>query len=700
MGDKIVQAIRGPVAVLTLNDPPSNTLSPALRAALIGALDQAAAETSVRAILLLAAAPGFPAGADLSEFDQPRTPTLAELCTRVEGSVKPVVAGIQGAALGGGLDLALACHYRLAEPSARLGFPEIGLGLVPMGGGSQRLPRLVGAGAALDMLLSGGPVTGEAALALRLVDALGPGGAGFVAFAQDYAAKLAETGAQPRPTRDRRDGLIDGRAYMAAVATRRKAMRDEPVLAATRLVDCVEAAALMSFEVGLEVERAAFEDCRDTPESRALRHAVLSERRAARHLPGAGGPRALPPARIGVAGGGPEAALVAFDALAAGLDVTLVAPGMPALEAAVARVDRLCDAAIARGALTEADRDARLDRLSGAVETAAVADEPLVLVAPGILADAATGAALMSDLARDTGAGTVLAVATPWADTAALAEASGAAERVLAFVPAGSGMRLVEIGATPQTGAAAVATAVGMARRMGRTAIGCAAAPGLVVGRIRAALHRAADRLLEDGATPLGIDRALQRHGFAIGPYRMRDAEGLDPDLARLRRKSAAVQSDPPPSLEDYLAELGWLGRIAGRGWYRYADGPGETADDPDVLAVIADERRVAGLTARAIDEAEIVARCMDAMANEGARLVRTRQVRVPSDIDVAMLHGAMFPRWRGGPMLAADIGGIPALERRLRHWAGGRDAEFWAPDPLIVDLRKNGRDFASLNGA
>jgi 3-hydroxyacyl-CoA dehydrogenase len=192
----------------------------------------------------------------------------------------------------------------------------------------------------------------------------------------------------------------------------------------------------------------------------------------------------------------------------------------------------------------------------------------------------------------------------------------------------------------------------------------------------------------------------LQRYGFPIGPYRLRDAEGLDPDLARLRRKAANGPSGPPPALEDYLTELGWLGRIAGRGWYRYVDGPGETANDPDVLAVIADERRVTGIEARTISEAEIVARCLDAMANEGARLVRTRQVRVPSDIDVAMLHGAMFPRWRGGPMLAADIGGIPALERRLLHWAKGRDAAFWTPDPLIVDLRKNGRDFAALNGA
>ena len=700
MADKIVEAIRGPVAVLTLDDPPTNALTPGLRAGLIEAIGRAEANSTVRVVLLLAAPPGYPAGADLAEFDAPQPPDLAELCSRIEVCRKPVVAGIQGAALGGGLDLALACHYRLAEPTSRLGFPEIGLGVVPQGGGTQRLPRLVGAAAALDMLLGGVPVTGESALALRLVDALGPSGAGFASFAEDYAAKLAATGARPRPTRDRRDGLADGRAYLAAVATRRKAMRDEPVLAATRLVDCVEATALMSFDVGLEVERAAFDDCRNTPESLALRHAVQAERRAARSLAAATSRRAPPPPRVGIAGDGAETALLAFDCLAAGLDVTLVASGMAALETSVARVDRLCDGAIARGTLTEAERDARLDRLSGAVELAALSDETLVLVAAAHDADETTRNALMADLGRETGAETVLAVATRWADTAALAEASGAAERVLALVPAGSGLRLVEIGATPRTGAAAVATAAGLARRMGRMAIGCAAAPGLVVGRVRAALHRATDRLLEEGATPAGIDVALQRYGFPLGPYRMRDAEGLDPEVARLRRKAASAQVDPPPALEDYLTELGWLGRAAGRGWYRYADGLGEKADDPDVLAVIADERRVMGIEPRQIADDEIVARCLDAMANEGARLVRTRQVRVPSDIDVAMLHGAMFPRWRGGPMLAADLGGIPALERRLRRWSAGRDAGFWAPDPLIVDLRKNGRDFATLNGA
>jgi 3-hydroxyacyl-CoA dehydrogenase len=697
MADLIVRTNRGPVAVLTLSAPPSNALTSAVRAALIAALDAVGRDPAATAVVLAAAPPGFPAGADLAEFDRPAAPSVADLCAAVERCPKPVVAAMEGTALGSGFDLALACHYRVAHPAARMGFPEIGLGVVPQGGGTQRLPRLAGAAAALDLLLGGVPIGAEEARRLRIIDGIGPDGPGFVGYAAAFADRLAATGARARPTSERREGLADGRAYMAEVVARRQAVRGEPVLAATRAVDCVEAALLLPFHLGLEAEHAAFEDCAASAESRALRHAVVSEHRAARTMATAAG-KSPPPTRVAITGSGNETALLAVACLRAGLDVTIVEDDLPSLEERVGQVDRLCEAAIARGNLTEAARDACLDRLSGAVDTATLADDPVVLAAIPAALDDAGAVAAVNRIAEATAPGATVGVVSRWHDLSGLA-ATAHAPRVAVFQPAGAGLRLVEIAAGPRTGTAALGVLAGLARRLGQTAIGCAARPGLVLGRMGTVLHTATDRLLEEGATPAAIDAALQAHGFPAGPYRLRDAEGIDPDIARLRRRAAEARSLPVSALEAYLVELGWLGRVAGRGWYRYANGPGETADDPDLLAVLADERRELGLTARTVSADEIVARCMDALANEGARLLRAREVRVPSDIDLALLHGAVFPRWRGGPMFAADAGGIPALERRLIRWAAaGRDAGFWTPDPLIVDLRKNGRDFAAMN--
>jgi 3-hydroxyacyl-CoA dehydrogenase len=698
MVQTVVRAIRGNVAVLTLDAPPGNTLSAPVRADLMAALAGAATDPAVVAVVIAAAPPGYPSGAVLAEIDRAETPTLAALCSAAETLPKPVVAAVDGAALGAGLDLALACHYRIAHPGARLGFPEIGLGVVPSGGGTQRLPRLVGAGPALDMLLGGVPVTADAAQAMRLIDAIGPGGAAFLDYAVDFAAQLAATGARSRPTRSRRDGFADGRAYLAEVATRRAAVRGEPVLAATRAVDCVEAAMIMSFEQGLEAEQAALEDCAATTESRALRHAVLAERRAARHLASMAGRES--PRSVGIAGHLDAAAPLALACLEAGLEVTLHAPGLPVLEATVARVDRLCDAAIARGTLSEAERDARLDRLSGAIDSTAMAGERLVLVPLSPAQDTAAGSAVLARVLAATAPSATVGIVSAWHDVGSLVAGLPDPARVVAVLPAPAGLRLAEVGATPRSSAAAVADAARLARQLGRVTIGCTARPGLVLGRMLAALHHACDRLLEDGATPRRIDAALRRYGFPVGPYRMRDAEGTSPDLVRLRRQAQQARGITPPVIEDYLAELGWFGRAAGRGWYRYSDGPGDTEDDPDVLAVIADERRELGLTARIVSEAEIVTRCLDALANTGAALLRARDVRGPADIDLAMMHGALFPRWRGGPMFAADAGGIPALERRLLRLAEGRDPGFWGPDPLITDLRKNGRAFGDLGVA
>ncbi|WP_212523878.1 enoyl-CoA hydratase-related protein [Actibacterium sp. MT2.3-13A] len=645
------------IARIAVDNPPVNALSHPVRRALWDAVEAAEADRAVRLILLAAEGRTFPAGADINEFHaKPQDLWLPDLCDRIEACAKPVVAVLHGTALGGGFELALAAHYRLAAEDAQVGLPEVTLGLLPGAGGTQRLPRLAGGAAALEIMLGGRPVDAAQAQRLGLLDRVVRGDLSEAARA--YARELLAADAGPRRTRDSRAGLRDTRAYMAAIRHHRAWLSDAPVPAPEKIVDCVEAALLLPFETGLAFERAAFEDCVTSDASHALRHAFLAERRAAK-IPGRGSAAPRPVQRLGLAGGDPGLAAAALEA---GLAVTLIAPDP---EAATAEVAGHCAGVSAQGIPGDEAQVARLARLSATSDPAALAGADLVI------AGRAQAGEALAHLSPEA----VLAVA------GAAAARGGGRVAGLYLPPAAEGGRLAEVLVAPETSPETAATLFAALRRLGRVALRCAGGP--VGPAMSAAMLRAAGDMLLRGADPYRIDDALRGFGFALGPYE------------RLDRDGQAAQAG---ALGVALARRGWTGRGAGRGVYRYDREAEPRVEDPEVLALLRALQAEGGRPQRSLSGDEIVQRMMAAAANAGAKLVDAGVVLRPSDVDVAMMLGQGFPRWRGGPMMLADQTGLLAVKRTLDILSEENPA-FWAPAPLFAELIKNGRRFADLNG-
>jgi 3-hydroxyacyl-CoA dehydrogenase len=683
---------RDGVAILSIRNPPVNALGQAVRRALWEGIERAEANPEVGAVLIRAEGRTFPAGADLREFDAPaRSPALTELCNRVEACSKPVVAAIHGTALGGGFELALACHFRVADRNAKLGLPEIALGVLPGAGGTQRVPRITGAGPALDIMLSGMPISAAAAARLGLVDKLVEANLGQAGFAM--ARDMAREGAKPHPTGARREGFADAAAYLDAVAERRTEISGATVPAPSRIVDCVEAALLLPFEAGLAMERAAFEDLAATEQARALRHVFFAERRAAKFPEFAGGDVAPHPVElIGIVGAGHMGMGIAIACLDAGLAVVLVERNEETMRHGLAGIEAVYDRAIGRGRMRAEGKADRLERLvvSAAPEDLAEAD----MVIETVGEDDALKRGLYERLDGVMKAGAVLASSTTYLDIDRLATATTRAGDVLGlhFFPPAHSNKAVEVVPGKATAAVATATAEAFARRLGKIAVRAGNRPGFIGYRVLAAYYRAVDLLLEAGADPGQVDSAMRGYGFAAGPCHAQDIAGLEP-MRILRRRLGRAES----AIIERLCESGRLGQRNSRGFFRYEAGSREPETDPEALHLIEAVRTARGNPRQNFTDEQIRDRCLDAMANEGARLLEEDTARCPSDIDVVMIHAFGFPRWRGGPMMQADLTGLLAVENRLRGYAG-HGPDFWQPAPLFDGLVKNGLSFASMN--
>lgn len=671
------------IARITIDNPPLNLLGAAVRRGLARALDACLSDPAVKVVVLAAAGRTWPAGADMREFGREiAAPPLRDLCAKIAESPKPVIAAMQGKALGGGLELALAASLRLAEPGTELGMPEVTLGLLPCAGGTQRLPRLIGAKAALGLLLSGLPVAAARAAEIGLVDAVTEGGAepAAEAIARSFVAGQAELPTSAERFAGRR---FDPEEWLSAVAAARAGLGSARLPAPGRIIDCVEAALLLPEGEGFAFEATAFEDVLATPEAAALRHVFLAERRAGRQ-PDLGGVSARQVFRAGIAGGGDVAAELAVALMALGIDVTMFGTDGPALSAGLARVATLLEREVAGGRLSAAARDAGWAQIGGTVAPADLATADLIVL---------TGAEAGSDLARIEPVAkrtALLAVAAravgPEAlrlDRLAAGSARGSDLAGLALPPL-PGARGMEIATLPEAAPDTVATFFALAARIGRTAV--RALDGQSLGaRVFAAGRAAADLLVEAGASPYGVDRALRDFGFATGLYEMVDRAGLAPGEGRDAGFAAA------------LAAAGRGGRAAGAGYYRWPEGASTGEEDREVLTLIASERRGRGIVPRRVTAPEIRARVLAAMANAGAGLVEAGAARCPSDIDIAMIAGWGFPRWKGGPMQTADATGLLALRNQLRDHA--REGEpLWQPSALFDELIKNGLKFADLN--
>ena len=685
------------VAVLTIDNPPVNALGAALRKRLMEAIERAEAEENVRAILIRAAGRTFPVGADVREFGlEPKAPLLPELCDRIEAARKPVVVAIHGNALGGGLEIALAGHYRIADRGARLGLPEVLLGILPGAGGTQRTPRLTGARPALEMMLSGKPVSAARALEIGLIDRIASGE--LAREALDWARELAESGAPTRPTRDQRQGFGDADDYLKAIAERRASLKNTRLPAPPRIVDCVEAALLVPFETGLAMERAAFEHCLASDEAAALRHAFFAERRAAK-VPEMERAKARDVHHVGVVGAGLMGAGIALVCLDAGLRVSLLERDGPALEAGIARLKTLYERAVAKGYAHQSQVDERLARLNPVTDMAELSNVDIAIEA--VFEDEAAKRDVFAALDKVLRPGAILATNTSYLDIDALAATTSRPEDVVGlhfFSPAHI-MRLVEVVVGARTDDAVTVTAFKLARSLRKVAVRAGVCDGFIGNRILTAYRQAADFMLEDGASPYEIDAAMRAYGFPLGPYQVADMAGLD--ISWARRKRLAPSRDPDERyvrIDDMLCEAGRLGQKTGAGYYRYESGARSGVADAEVLALIDAERAEKGITPRTFTASEIQARCLAAITNEGARILGEGIALRPSDIDVVMMLGYGFPRWRGGPMFAADHSGLLPLKTQLESWAASED-DFWKPAPLLGQLLAEGRRFQDLNG-
>ena len=687
-------AVHGPVAVVTLNNPPVNGLGHALRSGIVAALDQALADPQVQAIVLTGSARAFSGGADVREFGTPKAgqePTLPSVIRALDGSTKPVVAAIAGVCLGGGLELALGCHYRVALPDASLGLPEVKLGLLPGAGGTQRLPRLIGLEPALNMIVSGQPVPANAFAGTPLVHALIEGDLveGAVAFAAQVAAR-----GEPLPrARDLKVKQPNADAFLQ-FARNTVAAASKPFPAPLQCVEAV-AASLKPFDEGLQTERTLFQALMQTPESRALRHVFQAERAAAK-VPGLPEGTVLRPiARVGVIGAGTMGGGITMNFLNAGIPVVLLEMKQEALDRGLATIRKNYENSMKKGKLKPEQVEQRMGLITPTLEYAALKDADLVIEA--VFEEMGVKEAVFRQLDAVAKPGAILASNTSYLDIDRIATFTRRPQDVIGlhfFSPANV-MRLLEIVRGAQTAPDVLATSLQLAKQIKKVAVVSGVCDGFIGNRMLARYGAAAQGLINAGALPQQIDGALQKFGLAMGPFRMGDLAGLDIGWATRKRKAAEAGVEMKPIVADKLCEAGRFGQKTGAGWYRYEAGNRTPLPDSVTEQLIADYRAAHGITPRKIGDEEIVERCIFALVNEGARILEEGIAARASDIDLVYLNGYGFPLHRGGPMLYADTVGLPQVVRSLRRFAAepGADAS-WQPAPLLVRLAEEGRSF------
>ncbi len=646
--DTISAALTDGILVVTINNAPVNALSADVRVGLMAAFDHAEKDGNIAGIVLTGAGNSFIGGADIKEFGKPPVePHLPDVIARIEAFAKPVVAAINGVALGGGLEVALACHHRLAAPTAKLGLPEVKLGIIPGAGGTQRLPRLTGIAAAIDMIANARIISAAEALKLGIVDGVANGELIAEAVADAKAANVASlrrTGSLTVPPEAA--DVID----KAASDALRKARGQRAPAEAVRLV---RLAATVSLSKGLAEERRTFIALRDSEEAAALRHVFFAER-ATGKVEGLEGVAARKIETIGIVGTGLMGSGIAVSALNGGYRVIGVEQNAEAADKGRERIAGLLDKAVQSGRLDTAGREDRLSRLTVTADMQQLAQADIVIEA--IFDDLAVKTELFQRLDGIVRADAILATNTSYLDPDVIASATKLPERVVGlhfFSPAHI-MRLLEVVHCKQTAPDVLATALALAKRLGKLPVVSSVTEGFIGNRIFSAYRREAEYMVEDGASPQEIDAALEAYGFPMGPFAVFDMAGLE--IAWARRKRQAATRDPSERyvvIADRLCEAGRFGQKTGRGWYAYPDG--KRTVDPEVAAMIEAARAEKGIVPRSFTAEEIVGRLLKAMATEGEVLLAEGIAARASDIDLVMINGYGFPASKGGPMFAAD---------------------------------------------
>ena len=673
------------IAIVTVDNPPVNALKHEVRAGLAEALRQTRDDPAVKAVVMACAGRTFFAGADITEFGKPpQAPGLGEVISAIEALPKPMVAALHGTALGGGFELALACHFRVAVAGARVGLPEVKLGLLPGAGGTQRLPRLIGPEKALKMIVTGDPIEARAALADGIVDEIIEGD--LTAGAIAYARRVVAEGRPLRRVRDREDKLVaEGFADAAEALTRRLRGREAPAAC----VEAVRNAITMPFEEGLRREGELFRKLVAGDQSKAQRHIFFAEREAAR-VPGIPeGTKPRPITTGAVIGAGTMGGGIAMCFANAGIPVTIVETSRDLLQKGLDRVAANYRATVSRGGLAAGEMERRMGLIQGVTELDAVGAADVVIEA--VFEEMELKKRVFADLNRVAKANAVLATNTSTLDVDEIARATSRSHDVLGthfFSPANV-MRLLEIVRGAATSPDALATAVALGRRLGKVPVTVGVCYGFVGNRMLARRSAEAERLLLEGALPQEVDAAVTGFGFPMGPFAMADMAGLD--VGWRIRKGRGERNE----IEDTLCEAGHFGQKTGKGYFRYNAGSRTPLPDPEVERIILDASSRAGVARRAITQEETVERMIFPMINEGARILEEGVATRPSDIDVIWVYGYGWPVWRGGPMYYADRLGLTHLRDRLTLYAERSGDETLLPATRISRLAAEGRGFA-----
>jgi len=680
-------ALDGDVAVLTIDSPPVNALGATVRAGLAEGLKRALEDGAVKAVVVIGAGKLFSGGADITEFGKPVIePNLRVLEDMIEASPKPVVAAIRGTAFGGGLELPLSCNYRVGAPSARMGLPEVNLGLLPGAGGTQRLPRIVGVAKALEMITSGAPIGGAEAAAAGLLDALIPEEdlrAGAIAFAREAAGKPL------RKVRDLDEKMATARAEPHLFADFRKAnaRKFRGLTAPEYCIQAVEAAVNLPFEEGLGRERELFAELMEGEQSAALRHAFFAERQVWKIADVPEDTPVLPIRKVGVIGAGTMGGGIAMNFINAGLPVTIVETSQEALDRGLGVVRKNYERSVKSGRLTMQDVDGRMALFDGQLDLSALADCDLVIEA--VFETMEIKKDVFGRLSQVARSDAILASNTSYLDIDEIASVVVNPERFLGlhfFSPANV-MKLLEVVRGARTAKPVIATAMQLAKKIGKVGVLVGNGYGFVGNRMLSQRTREANSLILEGAMPWDVDRVLYEFGLPMGPFAMGDLAGLDLGWSMEKSTSSTVR--------EILNEQGRRGQKTAAGFYDYDDNR-NPSPSAAVEKIILDFAAAKGIERRTVSDQEILERCLYPMVNEGAKILEEGKASRASDIDVVWLNGYGWPRQRGGPMFWGERVGLAVIAERLAAYESQGRPEL-KPAALLERLAAQGRGFKDL---
>lgn len=692
--------VRGNVALMTIDNPPVNPLSSGVRQGLHDGLTQALADDAVAAIVLTGAGRAFIAGADISEFGgKSEGPSLGDCLAAMDNSSKPIVAAINGTAFGGGLEVALCCHYRVIAPSAPVGLPEVKLGLLPGAGGTQRLPRLIGAEKALSFILSGDPIPGPAAVQMGIADHLSEGN--IVEDGLSFAADIIAKGSPIRRIRDEEEIVRQARDNTEIFDNARKnaARKMRKRFAPEMIVQCVEAAVnLGDFDAGIAVEQECFGKCLNHPQRESLIHMFFAEREVAKipDVPKDTATQDITSAAVigcGTMGGG-----IAMSFLNVGIPVIAVEMNQEALDRGLGVIKKNYDIQVQRGRMSAQEVDKRLSLIRGTTDYADISDVDVIIEAIYENIDVKVETFKKMDAVAKPGA--VLASNTSGLDIDKMAAATSRPEAVIGlhfFSPANV-MKLLEIVRGENTSKEVIATSMKLGRTLNKIAVLSGNAPGFIGNRMLAGYTRQAGEIILQGATPYQVDNAILGFGMPMGPFQMNDLVGLD--LGWRARKLGGMKPEDVPitaRVADKLCELDRYGQKTSRGYYIYPEGSRAGQADPEVVKIVEETSAELGIERRPIEDEEVLKRCLYPLINEGARILEDGIAIRPCDIDIVYINGYGFPEVTGGPMFWADQIGLDNILADIKKFEAEYGGDIWKPAPLLEKLVAEGKSFASL---